>query len=103
MAACAAPASASRVRPPIFPATSRAFPGSTRRPACASRRPQGWSRRTAEIKSGDLLIAIDGVPVLGIDDLLRLLNHERVNHEAKISLLRRGERRDRYVTPVEQI
>lgn len=55
-----------------------------------------------DIRDGDLLIAIDDQPVLGIDDMLRLLNHERVNVPVKITLLRKGERRDRYVTPVER-
>jgi S1-C subfamily serine protease len=56
----------------------------------------------AEIKSGDLIISIDGHLAQGIDDLLRLLNHERVNTPVKVTLLRRGEMRDRYVTPVER-
>jgi S1-C subfamily serine protease len=56
----------------------------------------------AGIQSGDLLIAIDDAPVLGIDDLLRLLNHERVNQSVQVSLLRKGERRDRFVIPVER-
>ena len=56
----------------------------------------------AEIKSGDLIIAIDGEPVLGVDDLLRLLDHERVNTPVRVTLLRKGEMRDRYVTPVER-
>jgi S1-C subfamily serine protease len=56
----------------------------------------------AEIRDGDLLIGIDDHPVLGIDDMLRLLNHERVNVPVKITLLRKGERRDRYATPVER-
>jgi S1-C subfamily serine protease len=55
----------------------------------------------AEIKSGDLMLAIDDVPVLGIDDLLRVLDHERVGKDVKITLLRRGERRERYAVPVE--
>ncbi len=38
----------------------------------------------------------------GIDDLLRLLNHERVNASVRVTLLRKGEMRDRYVTPVER-
>jgi hypothetical protein len=40
--------------------------------------------------------------VLGIDDLLRLLNHERLQVDVKVTLLRRGERRDRYVAAVER-
>jgi S1-C subfamily serine protease len=57
----------------------------------------------AEIKPGDLIYAIDGVPVLGVDDLLRLLNHERVSRDVRVSILRKGERRDRYVSPVERL
>ena len=56
----------------------------------------------AGLQSGDLLIAIDDSPVLGIDDLLRLLNHERVNQSVRVSLLRKGEKRDRFVIPVER-
>lgn len=63
---------------------------------------QGSPAEQAEIRSGDLLIAIDDQPVLGIDDMLRLLNHERVNVPVKVTLLRKGERRERYVTPVER-
>ena len=64
---------------------------------------QGGPAEDAGIKSGDLIIAIDGQPVLGVDDLLRLLNHERVNAPVKVTLLRKGEMRDRYVTPVERV
>lgn len=56
----------------------------------------------ADIKSGDLLISIDGQSALGIDDLLRLLNHEKVGRDVKVTLLRRGELRERYVAPVER-
>ncbi len=56
----------------------------------------------SEIKSGDLVIALDGEPVLGIDDLLRLLDHNRVNASVKVTLLRKGEQRERYVTPLER-
>lgn len=57
----------------------------------------------AEIRDGDLIIALDDQPVTGIDDLLRLLNHERVRVPVKVTLLRKGERRDRHVTPVERL
>jgi S1-C subfamily serine protease len=56
----------------------------------------------AEIKSGDLIVALDDKPVLGIDDLLKLLNHEIVSRDVKITLLRRGEKRDRYVAAEER-
>ncbi|MFT3989458.1 S1C family serine protease [Aestuariivirga sp.] len=63
---------------------------------------EGGPAEGAEIMSGDLIVALDGEAVLGIDDLLRLLNHERVSRDVKVSLLRKGERRDRFVTPVER-
>jgi S1-C subfamily serine protease len=61
----------------------------------------GGPAEQAEIKSGDLILAIDGREVLGIDDLLRVLNHETVGRDVKVTLLRKGERRERYVAPVE--
>jgi S1-C subfamily serine protease len=63
---------------------------------------QGGPAEAGEIKPGDLIIAIDAAPVLGIDDLLRLLDKEKVGQPTRISLLRKGEQRDRYVTPVER-
>jgi S1-C subfamily serine protease len=56
----------------------------------------------AGIKSGDLVIAIDGAAATGIDDLMRLLDHEKVGRDVKVTLLRRGELRERYVVPVER-
>jgi S1-C subfamily serine protease len=57
----------------------------------------------AGLRSGDLIVAIDGEAVTGVDDLLRLLNHERVGREVKITLLRRGELRERFVVPTERL
>ncbi len=63
---------------------------------------KGSPAEHAEIKAGDLIIALDGEPVLGVDDLLRLLNHERTRTEVKVKLLRRGEARERHVATVER-
>ena len=57
----------------------------------------------ADIKPGDLVIALDDQPVLGIDDLLKLLNHERSRAEVKVSLLRKGERRERWIFTAERV
>jgi S1-C subfamily serine protease len=57
----------------------------------------------AEIKAGDLIVALDGLPVLGIDDLLKHLNHERLGRDVRVTLLRRGEVRERYVATVERL
>ena len=56
----------------------------------------------AGILPGDLLIALDDLPLFGIDDLLRLLNHERLDKDVKLTVLRKGERRERYVAAVER-
>lgn len=56
----------------------------------------------AEILPGDLIIALDDQEVLGVDDMLRLLTHEKVREEVKVTLLRRGERRERRVFAVER-
>jgi S1-C subfamily serine protease len=63
---------------------------------------EGSPAQQAGINSGDLLVAIDGEPAQGIDDLLRLLNHDKVGRDVKVTLLRRGELRERYVVPVER-
>jgi S1-C subfamily serine protease len=56
----------------------------------------------AGLQSGDLIIGLDNVPVLGIDDLLRVLDHERIGRSVPIVALRRGERLDRTVVPSER-
>jgi S1-C subfamily serine protease len=56
----------------------------------------------ADVKPGDLVIALDDQPVLGVDDLLKLLNHERSRAEVKVSLLRKGERRERWIFTAER-
>ncbi len=56
----------------------------------------------ADVKAGDLIVALDDLPVLGVDDLLKLLNHERSRAEVKVSLLRKGERRERWIFTAER-
>ncbi len=56
----------------------------------------------ADIRPGDLIIALDDQPVPGVDRMLHLLNHEKVRNEVKVTLLRRGERRDRRVFAMER-
>jgi S1-C subfamily serine protease len=54
------------------------------------------------MESGDIIIAFDGLPVAGIDDLHRLLTAERVGQRATLSVLRRGRRLELPVVPVER-
>ena len=71
---------------------SRAARGRCRR---ASRRRSGatarsrWSRSSTDspaaargLRAEDLIVAVDGVPVLGVDDLQRLLGAERIGAAA---------------------
>jgi S1-C subfamily serine protease len=63
---------------------------------------RGSPAEHAELKPGDLIIALNDRAVLGIDDLLKYLNHDAVNKDVKITILRRGERRERYAAAVER-
>jgi S1-C subfamily serine protease len=56
----------------------------------------------AGIASGDAILALDEDPVAGVDDLVRLLNGNRIGQAALLTLLHRGEMRRVTVTPVER-
>jgi S1-C subfamily serine protease len=62
---------------------------------------KGSPAERAQLAEGDIIIAFDGEPVRGIDDLHRLLTAERIGTEAKLELLRRGQRMALEVTPVK--
>jgi S1-C subfamily serine protease len=47
----------------------------------------------AGLMTGDVIIGLDGQPVTGADDLIRLLTAERVGREVTLDVLRRTERR----------
>ena len=44
----------------------------------------------AGVRAGDVIVAVDGVPVEGVDDLLRVLDAGRIGREVEVRLLRRG-------------
>ena len=50
----------------------------------------------------DILVAIDGQPIEGVDDLIRRLNAERIDHTTTFSILRGGQRVDFSLTPTER-
>nr|WP_244670589.1 trypsin-like peptidase domain-containing protein [Rhodoplanes elegans] len=56
----------------------------------------------AGIVAGDVVLAIDGVPVTGADELVRILTGERIGRALAIELLRGGERRTVPVVPLER-
>jgi S1-C subfamily serine protease len=50
----------------------------------------------------DILVAIDGQAIEGVDDLIRRLNAERIDHTTTFSILRGGKRVDFSLTPTER-
>jgi S1-C subfamily serine protease len=62
----------------------------------------GGAAEAAGVEPGDLVIALDGRPVSGFDDIHRLLSEERVGKQLELVLLRRGRRLSATVTPHER-
>jgi S1-C subfamily serine protease len=56
----------------------------------------------AGLMSYDVVVRLDGQPVTGVDDLIRLLNGERIGKPVKVEALRRGQLRAFDVTPTER-
>jgi S1-C subfamily serine protease len=50
----------------------------------------------------DIIVRADGQAVTGVDDLIRLLNRERIGRAIAIDVLRRGQLRTFEVTPLER-
>ena len=55
----------------------------------------------ADLRVGDVVVTLDGESVTGVDDLVRLLNSERVGREVTVGALRRGELVTAVVWPTE--
>lgn len=56
----------------------------------------------AGIKERDILVALDGIPVTGADDFVRLLGGERIGTEVELSIISAGRLRSVRVTPGER-
>ena len=67
----------------------------------AAVQPGGPAAR-AGIERGDLILTLGGLPVTGVDALLRWLTGERVGEAAEVLLLRRGDPRRVTVVPSER-
>jgi S1-C subfamily serine protease len=61
----------------------------------------GSPAASAGLRPEDLIVAVDGLPVRGVDDLQRLLNEERIGVPVTLELFRDGERREARLRPVE--
>ena len=55
----------------------------------------------AGLQEGDVILAFDGQTVSGIDDLHRLLTDERIGMATRVTVLRRGGRKQMAITPAE--
>jgi S1-C subfamily serine protease len=67
----------------------------------AALEPQGPAA-LAGLMSLDVIVSADGESVTGVDDLIRLLNSERIGRPIAIDVLRRGQLRSFDVTPLER-
>jgi S1-C subfamily serine protease len=56
----------------------------------------------AIVEAGDLIIALDGRPVSGFDDMHRLLSHDRVGKVLEMIVIRRAQRLTLNVVPRER-
>jgi S1-C subfamily serine protease len=56
----------------------------------------------AGLLSRDILVALDGQAIEGVDELLRRLNGEQIGRRVSVSLLRAGRRVDVTLTPSER-
>ena len=76
--------------------------GATRsaNPVCRAR--PGSPAARAGLVGGDVLLALDGQPVTGADDLIRLLTGDKIGSKLDIDLLREGTRRRLSLTPEER-
>ncbi|WP_426959601.1 S1C family serine protease [Muricoccus radiodurans] len=62
----------------------------------------GSPAEAAGLREGDLLLALDGAPIGGTDDLLRALTADRIGRAATLTLLRDGRVERRDVIPAER-
>jgi len=58
--------------------------------------------QAAGLMSYDIVVRLDGVAVTGVDDMIRLLNGERIGRVVIFDVLRRGQLRSFEVKPVER-
>jgi S1-C subfamily serine protease len=62
----------------------------------------GSPAELAGIMAGDIILALDGVAISGADDLIRVLDGDKIGRTVSVELLRRGERRHATITPSQR-
>ena len=63
---------------------------------------RGSPAERAGLMSGDIILSLDGLPVTGADDLIRLLTADKIGREISLDVLRRTERRTFSLTAEER-
>ncbi len=53
----------------------------------------GMPAARAGLRSGDIILGLDGIAVTGADDLIRLLAADKIGRDVAVEILRKGERR----------
>ncbi|HXU12733.1 MAG TPA: PDZ domain-containing protein, partial [Candidatus Binatia bacterium] len=61
----------------------------------------GSPAKTAGLREGDLIVAYEGAPVTGVDDLHRILTDARVGARSWVTVLRGADRLDLEIVPGE--
>jgi S1-C subfamily serine protease len=62
---------------------------------------EGSPAQRAGLREGDVIVALDGKPVAGVDDLQRLLTDARVGVSSSLTVIRRTEKLELKVVPEE--
>jgi S1-C subfamily serine protease len=62
----------------------------------------GGPAAAAGLLAGDIVLSVDGVPIEGADDLIRLLSAERIGRATTLTILRAGAVDKKTVLPVER-
>jgi S1-C subfamily serine protease len=57
----------------------------------------------AGVKAGDIIVAINGEPVTGLDDIARVLDHTWIGRKAMLSVLRTGGRGELEIVADERV
>jgi S1-C subfamily serine protease len=63
----------------------------------------GSPASVAGVETGDLIVALDGRPISGFDDMHRLLSQERLGKALELIVIRRAQRRSLRITPQERV
>jgi len=56
----------------------------------------------AGVREGDIIVAFNGCPIAGVDDLHRLLTEERIGERSSLTVIKRANKRELEIVPAER-